>query len=85
MVAVPDAGGENWDANRPADIMLDSPDRVNKLPKRWAVAPEACLGTPTGKAGCAKPAAVAAAVQQEGAAAVERSRPERKRKVAGDG
>ena len=93
VLDVPDAGvGENWDANRPADIMLDSPDRVDKLPKRWAVAPEAFRGTPAGRSTAAGrcrpgPAEDAAVVQlqEDGCAAVARGRPDRKRKVAGGG
>lgn len=40
-----DAGEENWDSNRPADVYLPSPDRVDKAPKQWNIPAEACKGS----------------------------------------
>ena len=36
---------ENWDANRPADVYLPSPDRVDKAPKQWNIPADACQGS----------------------------------------
>ena len=37
--------GENWDLNRPADVCLPSPDRVDKVPKQWSIPADACQGS----------------------------------------
>ena len=39
------ANGENWDLNRPADVCLPSPDRVDKVPKQWSIPADACQGS----------------------------------------
>lgn len=36
---------ENWDANRPADVYLPSPDRADKAPKQWNIPADACQGS----------------------------------------
>ncbi len=36
---------ENWDANRPADVYLPSPDRADKAPKPWNIPADACQGS----------------------------------------
>ena len=46
---VDDDEGENWDANRPADIMLPSPARVDKVPKRWNIAEDTWKGGDSAK------------------------------------
>ena len=76
MLHVPDAS-ENWDANRPPDIMLDSPDRMDKIPKQWDVSLERCQGTAE-KAGGRRASKQAPA--QDGSPATRTSRQERKRK-----
>ncbi len=90
---VADEEGENWDANRPADITLPSPARVDKVPKRWNIAEDTWKGgdsakkaTPAAKRSSGR-SAHAADMQAliEGAAAAaldEGTRPQRKRKNA---
>ena len=36
---------ENWDANKPADVYLPSPDRADKAPKQWNIPADACQGS----------------------------------------
>ena len=69
---------ENWDANRLPDIMLDSPDRVDKIPKQWDVSLEACQGTAEKVPGSRRASRHAPA--QASSPATRVSRPERKRK-----
>lgn len=51
-----DLASENWDSNRAADVVLPSPDRVDKVPKRWNISEDSPRGS-----GSAKKATAAAA------------------------
>lgn len=84
-----DDGVENWDVNRPADVMLPSPARVDKEPKRWNIAEDSWTGSAKKASPAARGKSIAAAEVQammEGehtsASGGEGGRPERKRKSA---
>lgn len=40
-----DAEEENWDTNRPADVYLPSPDRVDKVSRQWSIPTDAWQGS----------------------------------------
>ena len=89
-----DAEEENWDASRPADVYLPSPDRVDKVSRQWSIPADAWQGSvEKARKGSRLALASFADVTQKGlsslgladaplVAAEGRSRPGRKRKGA---
>ncbi|BDA42617.1 probable condensin complex subunit 1 at C-terminar half [Coccomyxa sp. Obi] len=83
--------GENWDVNRPADINLPSPERVDKVSKEWNIAEDTWKGGKGAKKTAPSATKLAAAAQltqvqqlMEGevtAAPKAGERPQRKRKI----
>ncbi len=83
--------GENWDVNRPADINLPSPERVDKVSKGWNIAEDTWKGGKSAKKAPPSAKKLAAAAQltkvqesMEGevtAAPTAGERPQRKRKT----
>ena len=89
-----DAEEENWDTNRPADVYLPSPDRVDKVSRQWSIPADAWQGSvEKARKGSRLAVASLADVTKKGlsslgladapsVAAEGRSRPGRKRKGA---
>lgn len=87
-----DVEEENWDTNRPADVYLPSPDRVDKVSRQWSIPGDAWQGSvEKARKGSRLAVASLAVVTKEGlsslgladapaVAAEGRSRPGRKRK-----
>ena len=86
-----EADEENWDVNRPADINLPSPERVDKVSKEWNIAEDIWKGGKSAKKAAPSATKFAAAAQltemqqlMEGevtAASKAGERPQRKRKT----